>query len=139
MVQVPYANAVPDGMMMGFSAEAWGTSIPSTNVVDVLQSATGLSSQPPAPTTTRASTDGREKPEAPLVKPQRFDGRGSLDRSYRHRVRHQPKSSRCCSPNSVRNQAESFQARLKSRRRKEGETIQDLYSCLLYTSDAADE
>ena len=28
---------------------------------------------------TRASTGGREKPEAPLVKPQRFDGHRSLD------------------------------------------------------------
>jgi len=68
-----------DGMMTGFNAEARGTNILYTNAVDVLQSATGSSSQPPAPMATRASTGGREKPEAPLVKPQHFDGRGSLD------------------------------------------------------------
>ena len=77
--QVPYANAIPDSMMMGFNAEAWGTSVQDTNAVDVLQSATGSTSQPPAQATSSASTGGREKPEVPLVKPQRFNGRGSLD------------------------------------------------------------
>jgi len=162
--QVPYANAIPDGMMTGFNAEARGTSIQDTNAVDVLQSATGSSSRPPAPTASRASTGGREKPEAPLVKPQRFDGRGTLDTfllqfeqlsdymSWGERERRYHLGASLMGPASqvlaelpamgststevitllqskfgMKLQAESFQAKLKSRHRKEGESIQDLY------------
>jgi len=164
VAQVPYVHAIPDGMMTGFNAEARGTSIPNANAVDVLQSATGSSGQPPAPMATRASTGGREKPEASLIKPQRFDGRGSLDTflrqfeqlsdymSWGERERHYHLGASLMGPASqvleelpatgststqvitllqskfgTKLQAESFQARLKSRRRKEGQSIQDLY------------
>jgi len=45
----------------------------------VSQSATGSSSQPPTRSTSNAGASGREKPETPLFKPQRFDGRSILD------------------------------------------------------------
>ena len=130
----------------------------------MLQSATGLSSQLPVPLTSCASTGGREKPEAPLVKPQRFDSRGSLDTflsqfeqlsesmSWGERERRYHLGASLMEPASqvlaelpatgststevitllqskfgTKLQAESFQAKLKSRRRKEGESIQDLY------------
>ena len=164
VAQVPYVHAIPDSMMTGFNAEARGTNIPDTNAVDVLQPATGSSGQPPAPTATRASTGGREKPQAPLVKPQHFDGRGSLDTFLRqfeqlsdYMSSGEPKrryhlGASLMGPASqvleelpaagstsaqvitllqskfgTKLQAEIFQARLKSRRRKEGESIQDLY------------
>jgi len=79
VAQLPYANAIPDSRTAGFNAEARGTSMQGTEIVDVSQSATGSSSQPPTQSTPSASAGGREKPETPLVKPQRFDGRGSLD------------------------------------------------------------
>jgi len=150
--------------MTGFNAEARGTSVQDTNAVDVLQSATGSSSQPPAPATSSASTGGREKPEAPLIKPQRFDGRGSLDTfllqfeqlsdymQWGERERRYHLGASLMGPASqvlaelpatgststdvitllqskfsTKLQDESFQAKLKSRRRKEGEFIQDLY------------
>jgi len=50
----------------------------ATEIVNVSQSATGSSSQPPTRSTSDAGAGGREKPETPLVKPQRFDGCGSL-------------------------------------------------------------
>ena len=37
IVPMQYVQAIPDGGMMGFNAEARGTNIPSTNAVDVLQ------------------------------------------------------------------------------------------------------
>jgi len=146
--------------MTGFNAEARGTSVQDTNAVDVLQSATGSSSQPPAPATSSVSTGGREKPEAPLVKPQRFDGRGSLDTfllqfeqlsDYMRWGERERRYHLCASLMGPASQvlaellatgststdvitllqskfgtklpAESFQAKLKSRRRKEGESI----------------
>jgi len=76
---LPYANAIPDSRTAGFSAEARGTSMQGTEIVDVSQSATGSSGQLPTRSTSSAGAGGREKPETLLVKPQRFDGRGSLD------------------------------------------------------------
>jgi len=79
IAQLPYANAMPDSRTAGFNAEARGMSMQGTEIVDVSQSATGSSSQPPMQSTSSASAGGREKPETPLVQPQRFDSRGSLD------------------------------------------------------------
>ena len=79
VVQMPQANTVLDGRATGFTAEARGMGMQATEPVNVLQSATGSSSQLPAQPTSDASAGGRARFEMPLVKLQRFDGRGSLD------------------------------------------------------------
>jgi len=161
---LPYANAISDSRMAGFNAEARGTSMQGTEIVDVSQSATGSSSQPPMRSTSNVGAGGREKPETPLVKLQRFDGRGSLDTfllqfeqfseymQWGERARHYHLGASLEGPAcqvlmelpaagstsadvikllqskfGTKLQAESFQAKLKARRQKEGETIQDLY------------
>jgi len=136
----------------------------ATESVNVLQSATGFSSQPPTRTTSDASAGGREKTETPLIKQQRFDGHGSLDafllqfkqlseyRRWCERDRRYHLGASLSGPAGqvltelpatgsttaqviqllqskfgTKLQAESFQAKLKARRRKEGEQLQDLY------------
>jgi len=164
VAQLPYVNAIPDSRMAGFNAEARGTSMQGTDIVYVSPSATGSSSQPPMQSTSSASAGGREKPETPFVKPQRFDGCGSLDTfllqfeqlseyvRWGERERHYHLGASLVGPAcqvlvelpatgststdviqllqskfGTKLHAESFQAKLKAWRRKEGETIQDLY------------
>jgi len=79
VASLPYNNTISDSRTAGFTTEARRTSMQATEIVDVSQSATSSSGQPPMRSTSDAGAGGREKPETPLVKPQRFDGRGSLD------------------------------------------------------------
>jgi len=72
-------NSISDSRVAGFTTEARGTCMQATQVVNVSQSATGTSSQPPTQPTSAEGASREGKPETPLIKPQRFDGSQSLE------------------------------------------------------------
>jgi len=156
-------NSIPDSRIGGFTAEARGT-CQTTEVVDVSQCATGASSQPSTQPVLAEGASGEEKPQNPLIKPQRFDGSQSLKMfllqfeqlaeymQWAKRARYYhlcaslegpagqvlwelPKTGASMADAKqllqakfgTQLQAESFRAKLRARRRKTGESLQDLY------------
>jgi len=71
-------NSIPDSRIGGFTAEARGT-CQTTEVVDVSQSVTGASTQLATQPAVAEGAAGEDKPQTPLIKPQRFNGSQSLE------------------------------------------------------------